>query len=250
MKINIKNSNDLNKLLDKLSFEIVDANIYHQLYRNLIDSIESNAKAFSQSNTFWSLTLNSLSDARMIRLCRVFDQQKNALNLYNFLLTIKANTHFFKEEHFRDRLKDNVFVDSLSEINRIPDDKQLDNDIFYSSKDNLLVKKLMIWRNNIIAHQGASITLGDNKILLDNPLSPDEIENILDEGITIINRYSNLYRASSFARKIIGHYDYKSLLKFINLGLEKHESEINKQIKKLKKSPTIQSSGPRHNRGR
>jgi len=68
MEIKIKNADELNKLLDSLALEIVDANIYHQLHGDLVDSIKENMRSFSQSNTFWHFTFSSLHDAQMIRL--------------------------------------------------------------------------------------------------------------------------------------------------------------------------------------
>lgn len=230
MEIRIKTSDELNRLLDALAMEIVDADIYHQLYKDIVDSIKDHANEFSQSNTFWSFTLDALHDARMIRLCRVYDQESKSLNLFNFLETIKANTHFFEERHFRERLKDNAFVDSLVEDNRIPDKAQLDKDIWFVRGQNPLVNKLMIWRNNIIAHRGAKVSLGKNEILANNPLSEEELSTLLDECFRILNQYSSLYRASTYSRKVIGNDDYKSLLKFIKLGLQKTHEDIDKEL--------------------
>jgi hypothetical protein len=178
----------------------------------------------------------------MIRLCRVFDQQSKSLNLFNFLETIKANVHFFEERHFRERLKDNAFVDSLAEDNRIPDKAQLDKDIWFVSGQNPLVNKLMIWRNNIIAHRGAKVSLGKNEILANNPLSEEELSTLLDECFRILNQYSSLYRASTYSRKVIGNDDYKSLLKFIKLGLHKRREDIDKELQELRKK-----QGEHHN---
>lgn len=232
MEIKIKSADELNKLLDALEFEIVDANIYHRLYSDLVNSRKDYAREFSQSNTFWSFTFDALHDARMIRLCRVFDQESNSLNLFNLLETIKANTHFFGKEHFRQRLKDNAFVDSLAEVDRIPNEAQLDNDIRFASDQNPLVKKLMIWRNNIIAHRGAKVSLGKDEILADNPLSQQEIETLLDECFTISYRYSSLYRASGWLRNASGQDDYQSLLETIKLGLQKLDEEIEELTRK------------------
>ena len=242
MEIKIRSGDELNKLLDTLALEIVDANIYHRLYTDLIDSIKDNVRAFTQSNTFWSFTIDSLQDARMSRLCRVFDQESNSLNLFNLLETIKANVHFFDEEHFRQRLKDNAFVDSLADVDRIPNESQLDKDIWFASSKNPSVKKLMIWRNNIIAHRGAKVSLGKDEILADNPLTQQEIEILLEECFTIFNRYSSLYRAATWSRKVVGHDDYKSLLKFLNLGLQKWDEDIEKERQELRRKRVQQDT--------
>ncbi|MCK5451227.1 MAG: hypothetical protein KAI70_05635 [Candidatus Omnitrophica bacterium] len=235
MEITVKSSEELNKLLDALAQEIVDANICHRLYCDVTSSIKENARAFRQSNTFWYFTFLSLDDARLLRLCRVFDQESNSLNLYNLLETIKANQHYFEENHFRERLKDNAFVEALARDDRIPDKEQLDKDICFASIQNPLVYKLILWRHNIIAHLGAKVSLGNNKILKDNPLSKEEIETLLDESFSIFNRYSSLYRATTFSRQVIGHDDFMSLLKFMNLGLQKWDEDIDNERKEMKK---------------
>lgn len=242
MEIKIKSADELKKLIDPLALEIIDANIYYRLYSDLNDSIEDNGREFRQSNTFWSLTFNSLQDAMMSRLCRVFDQQSNSLNLFNLLETIKTNVPFFKENHFRERLKDNAFVESLAEVDRIPIESQLDKDIWFASNQNPLVKKLMIWRNNIVAHKGAKVSLGQDKILADNPLSEQELKTLLDESFIIVNRYSSLYQASTWSRKIVGQDDYKSLLKFIKLGLQKWDEDNAKQLQEMKRKQAQQDN--------
>lgn len=234
MEIKIKTSDELNKLLDVLALEIVDANIYYRLYSDILDSIEKYWKEFSQSNTFWSFTLDSLRDAYMIRLCRIFDRESRSLNLFNLLETIKANIHLFEEEHFRERLKDNAFVESLAEVDRLPNQAQLERDLHFASDRNPLVKKLMIWRNNIIAHRGAKVSLGKDEMLANNLLNQKEIETLLDGCFEIFNQYSDLYRASTWSKKVIGHDDYKYILEFIKLGLQKWDEDIDKQYQELK----------------
>ncbi|MGD8411303.1 MAG: hypothetical protein PVI49_04610 [Desulfobacterales bacterium] len=192
--------------------------------------MKENAKAFSQSNTFWNFIFIALDDARILRLCRIFDQESKSLNLYNLLVIIRANLHYFEEEYFRDRLKENPFVELLAKDDRLPDKEQLEKDIWFASRKNPLVQKLIFWRNNIIAHLGARVSMGQDHILKDKPLGKEEIESLLDESFVIFNRYNYLYSASTYLRKVVGHDDYKSLLKFINLGLQKWDEDIAKQI--------------------
>ncbi|MFQ5687485.1 MAG: hypothetical protein ACE5GV_12590 [Candidatus Scalindua sp.] len=233
MGIKIATAKELNKLLDVLAQEIIDANIYHRLYLDILGSISENRDAFRQSNTFWHFVLISLNDARVLRLCRIFDKNSKSLNLYGLLEAIKRNIHYFKEDHFRERLKDNPFVEMLAKENRMPSEEQLDKDILFASENNPLIKKLTIWRNTIIAHRNVKVSLGQNQILKDNPLGDEEIKTLTDESFSIFNKYSNLYSAASYSRKVVGHDDFKSLLKFVNLGLEKWDEDVENEYKKL-----------------
>jgi hypothetical protein len=185
---------------------------------------------FQQSNTFWNLTFTSLRESMLIRLCRIYEENKKTVNLNNLLETIKKNIEMFEEKKFRVRLKNNPFIDSLAKSNRIPDSKQLQKDIKNLNQNNPLIKKLIIWRNNTIAHKNLKISLGKNKRLKDNLFSESDINILLNNSLEIFNRYSKLFLSSSSSTHIIDHYDYKSIFKFMRLGLEKWEEDIEKEV--------------------
>jgi hypothetical protein len=65
MKIEIQTSEELNILLDALAKEIVKANDYYRLFRNLVTAMPSHEREFLQSNTFWTLTLDAIRDSYM-----------------------------------------------------------------------------------------------------------------------------------------------------------------------------------------
>ena len=58
---------------------------------------------------------------------------------------------------------------------------------------------------------------------------------LLDQGYRILNKYSNLYKASSWSRTIVGHDDYNALFKFISIGFQKWDEERQQEIDKIKK---------------
>jgi len=159
----------------------------------------------------------------------IYDQDHRCLTLVNLLHTIKANLHFFSEADFRNRLAGNAFVDYLAKGSRIPKEEELESDIEAVSAGckNHPVTKLRFWRDHIVAHHNAKLDLGKNPVLEDNPLSEMEIEQLLENSLTIFNKYSSLYKASTHSTKllIIGQDDYKSLLKFIGLGLQKWDED-------------------------
>ena len=114
MAIRIKSAADFRRLLEELALELVDANIYLRLHNDLKIASGRYQREFRQSRAFWSLTLQAHFDAALFRLCRIFDQHPDGLNLRNFLETIQENIGIFAEKDFPERLKGNPFVDSLA----------------------------------------------------------------------------------------------------------------------------------------
>jgi hypothetical protein len=229
MKIKIKTSEELSQLLDALANEIVLAHVFCRLLCDLVKAQSTHEREFQNFRTFWSLTIGALRTAYQTHLCRVYDQESKSLNLVNLLHTIQANLHLFSEAHFRKRLEGNAFIDLLGKNKRIPTKDEIENDLKLVTCHNPAVKKLMVWRHNIVAHRGAKVVLGKKQILLNNPLSDAEIKELLRQGLDIFNKYCSLYKATTHSSGMFGHDDYQQLLKFIGLGLQKRDEDIEKQ---------------------
>jgi len=74
-----------------------------------------------------------------------------------------------------------------------------------------------------------------NKSLADQyPFNMIEVDQLLKEAIRILNRYSILFQASSYSTQIIGHDDYRHVLKSIRSALLRHEEEIAHELEHLK----------------
>lgn len=68
--------------------------------------------------------------------------------------TIEAHQHIFDEAGFRERLKNNPFVDSLATDARRPNPAHLQADKLLVSEDSSTrVKKLMMWRHLFVAYR-------------------------------------------------------------------------------------------------
>jgi AbiU2 len=236
MKIPIRNSAEFGLLLSALADELVAAKIHLKLYQGLAAAIPEYGREYRQSWTFWSLTFTAHFDAAALRLCKAYDQygsENPPLNLRNFLDTIDANKELFDEPNFRERLKGNPFVDSLAAAPRKPDPNQLKQDIESVSASNPLVKKLTIWRNNFYAHCSKAHALDAETFVRDYPLSIADVQTLLENGLRILNRYSDLFVATIHSTNMIGRDDYLSLLKALREGLDAYEARIEEEIKRF-----------------
>ncbi len=242
-QISITSAVEFESLLNALASEIVDAQIYFKLHTDLVTAVPDYAEVFNESNTFWWLTVHALLDAALSRLCRIYDQHSKSLNLRNLLDTIQANLNIFDIQNFRQRLKDNPFVESLSQTARKPSTDTLKQDIQYTSPTNPLVQKLVIWRNNIFAHRSATNVVNQRNIADYYPLSKNDVSELLNGAESILNRYSSLFRASSYLTQIVGHDDYLYVLKTIETRIRQHKEEIASEIARLRQADSTQTSG-------
>jgi hypothetical protein len=101
----------------------------------------------------------------------------------------------------------------------------LEEDIRLCSPDDPLVKTLIIYRNSHVAHRGAKTIVAELNIHDDHPLNFGDFEALLARAKTILNRYSSLFAANTYATQIIGYDDYQYIFRCIEEKLQRTEEE-------------------------
>ena len=230
--INVADSAEFGRLIEAMSRDIVNAQIHYKLYRDLHAALSEHRIVEAQSRTFWSLTLQAHLNACIHLLCRVYDQNPKALHLRSWLLTIRENLNLFDEEEFRERLKDNPYVDSLAKDPRKPDHTILERDLLLCSTDDPLVKTLQIHRGSRIVHRSAKNIVAEREIGDEHPLTYGAVETLLSRATEILNRYSNLFAANTYSTQIIGHDDFKFIIQCVEQKVEADRNERRRRFGK------------------
>lgn len=221
------NSDQLHAGITVLANDVVDAVVHWKLSRGILEASKSWPLVIQQSNTFWLLTIKAHVDVSVLAMCRVFDQQNTSLHLLVLLQLIEENLSLFEVSNFRERLRDNPFVASLSESARVPDAKQLENDISLCSLNDPLVKLLMKHRNNNVAHLGRKTHLNRINPNIDDEITNADFEMLLTRAVEIINRYSNLFGAEYYSTQMVGHEDYKTIFRWIQERVVQERQNLN-----------------------
>src|ERR1700733_1040643 len=98
--IRIKNSKDLDRLLEALVSQYVHAESIFRLRASLIYELNTQPRVYEAAKNFWYLTLNAYGEAVLLSLCRIYDQDNGSLNLRRLLLTIRDNLYVFDQADF------------------------------------------------------------------------------------------------------------------------------------------------------
>lgn len=213
--ISITNEDQLDKLLRAISWELVQADVFLKLRDDLQKSIPEYVSEMNNSNTFWHLTFDGLLDACMIRLCRAFDSDKKASSLPNLLLTIRNNRHFFAESLFRLRMEGRDIEEAVLSKDNVPSIEAIDYDLERTSRRNSKVRDLIEWRGNVYAHRNWERVVRAEDFENRPVLSLEDISELLKMGLDIVNNYSRLFKIHSYSSQIVGHDDFRFVLRSI-----------------------------------
>jgi hypothetical protein len=114
-----------------------------------------------------------------------------------------------------------------------PDQAQLQKNIEAVSASDPLVRKLVMWRHNYVAHRNSHFTLNPKKFDAQYPLLFTEIGVLLDRALEIGNRYSLLFDASAHATMMVGRDDYLNVLQAIREHVQAYERRLEQEWKRL-----------------
>jgi AbiU2 len=227
--IRIETETQFETLLQSLSEDAVTASIHWRLYKDLWACVNEFVRELNQSPAFWSLTMDAHREVALFRLGRLFDQQNSALSLASLVDTIAANLHLFDVELFRVRLKDNPFVQSLSEDARRPGRETVATDAREVSESDPLVARLIAVRNRALAHRDPRIVLR----VVDDPtaaLSAPDIDALLARAAGVVNRYSSMFKAHTHMMSMFGQDDFRRVLEHVRADVDAIESRIDDEI--------------------
>jgi hypothetical protein len=143
----------------------------------LIDKACDNyALEINQTPAFWELTRRAHTDAFILRLGRLYDPHPAATSIGNLLETIKKNIS----------QTGTVFPAAIATLH--PAD--LDADMTSVSDDDEAVEKLLVVRNEYLAHRGTQHVTRRHFGALPK-LGEDELSGLLTQALDIIgNRFA------------------------------------------------------------
>jgi hypothetical protein len=212
---------EFSRLLKALADDVTYAHIHWRMAKNLGASLKQYPAVEAQSRTFWYLTYKAHVTTALQHLARAFDQEQSSLHLLRWLKIIRDNLHIFEIEGFKDRLKENPYVQSLVDSASKPDPVVLAADIEACTDTDSLVRKLVTYRGSIAAHKSKKLALWprapDHSPMLDDA----DVEALLSRSRTILNRYSYMFSAEVHSTSITGQNDYKYIFTSVEESIAK-----------------------------
>jgi hypothetical protein len=146
---------DFRKLSDAIAHEVVLANVDYRMYEDLKQACDKHGLVVDYSGPFWPMTVDAHLNSVILRLCRVYDTERNSLNLSAWLRTIQQNLHWFTPAAFETR-KTNPDSEYPGDL----DVAQLKCDLQHARpKSNSVVRSLIQFRGNMFVHLGESWVL-------------------------------------------------------------------------------------------
>jgi hypothetical protein len=238
LAIQVRDSAEFQRLLVALSQELVEANIFFRMHMDLIAASTEYADEMNQSVTFWDRTITAHLDAAILRLCRIYDQEKRNLSLSGLLDTIRANPHLFSAQQFERRIEGNPAAQLLNADPPVLDRAILDKDISYVTRaTNPIVDRLIDVRHNYYSHRNAADVVAERRVADEHPITRDDVGEMLRGGMEIANRYNEIFRAHFYSTQMVGADDYKSVLKAVRKRIAAQRQALEEECRRFGLDP-------------
>jgi hypothetical protein len=213
MSIKLSETGKMIRKFKWVADDLAIANTSFYFYKKLFDARKRGfRRELRNSPEFWGYTERAHLIASLTYLCRVFD------------------THREKKQKDRDafhllRLVEEIDESKLSDLEKRQRQTDLD---FLQRKDTKLnkcpnpkVAKLRKWRNNLLSHSNEGLILkGLNDFLVLNPLTRSEIQQLINAGFSIMERWATHYKVRVPIKRLAQERDdYLIVLQSLRMGL-------------------------------
>ena len=193
------------------------------------------------SPAFYTMILDSLERSIVIELAKLFDRDDSSLQVNKVLETIRDNIDWFPKT--RRVETSNVIESNNGKIETrsekiifdvlLEPEKRLNDLIFRKEELSNTIEKLRKLRNKVYAHNDKRVLLdGQEKWMKENGFSLDDVENLLGLAFDICDFVLVRLTGEGRHRKAINIDDFEKTLKYVQMGREHWNKEIEKLINK------------------
>lgn len=170
----VKSRNEFDSLIEHMTHEAYRIRDYWDCWQAINEAFDEYSTELSQTPAFWELTRRAYKDAVALRLGRLYDPHATATSLGNLLQTMK--------ERFSGAGITIPVSSAQLEMT------ELDSEIASVSAEDPIVAKLLLLRNEYLAHRGSRhVSKGTFASL--PTLERDEISTLLTRALDVLHKY-------------------------------------------------------------
>jgi hypothetical protein len=172
--VRLKSRDEFDWMIEHMTHEAYRARDNWNFWGALEKSFDEYWTELNQTPAFWELTRRAHQDAVALRLGRLYDPHPTATSLGNFLQTIKENIS----------LAGAVVPETVVRVDLM----QLDSELNSVSDDDPAVEKLLLIRNEYLAHRGTRHVTKGTFVALPT-LERDELSALVNRALDILHKY-------------------------------------------------------------
>lgn len=202
----------------RLRGELNSANWHFAICKHLQELGKTYLDELNVAPAFFRLTRDAHALAAAMRLNRFFDKGKGHLTVYVFLDFVEQNLDIFSNQAFEERIRGGktsyeIAMRTHTEITSqiVEQDRQ--------RLDQLPIDKLRKWRNKALAHIQKEYVLEDINVFKQYPLTPAQVDEIINTLHEILNRYSNAYESVTWSKELYLEHGMQEVMEAIRFKI-------------------------------
>ncbi len=187
--------------MKRLRDELNTAYTHYEIAKSIREFRHIRPSDFNEAITFFQVTQNANLFATIISIFRFIDTRTDTMQLHSFFELVRNNLDLFSTQAYRKRLeqvgRDEEDINHWTQLHVEITKETVDTD--EKRVRNLPVTNLIRWRHKKLAHLDKEQALNEVDVMQENPITVQEIDDILTTLDEILNRYSIAYDGVQWA---------------------------------------------------
>ncbi len=187
--------------MKRLRDELNTAYTHYEIAKSIREFRHTRPSDFNEAITFFQVTQNANLFATIISIFKFIDTRTDTMQLHGFFELVRNNLDLFSTLAYRKRLeqvgRDEEDINHWTQLHVEITKEAVDTD--EERVQNLPVTNLIKWRHKKLAHLDKEQALNEVDVMQENPITVQEIDDILTTLDEILNRYSIAYDGVQWA---------------------------------------------------
>jgi hypothetical protein len=197
--VRIRSRDEFDWLIEHMTHEAYRARDNWDFWGAIEKAFDEYSIELNETPAFWELTRRAHQDAFVLRLGRLYDPHATATSLGNLLQTMKENAS----------CPGTFFPASIADL----DITELDSEIAAVSDDDPIVAKMLLVRNEYLAHRGTRhVTKGTFASL--PTLERDDLSTLIARALDLLGKYRERL---GYPRLLWGHHEEEEFYRLLSL---------------------------------
>lgn len=197
--VRLKSRNEFDWLIEHVSNEAYRVRDNWECWAAINDAAHAYSIEINQTPAFWEITRRAHQDAVVLRLGRLYDPHATATSLGKLLQTLSEYSSS----------AEGMIPAPIAELKKT----ELDFEMASVSEDEPSVAKLMLLRNEYLAHRGSRHVIRGTFAALQT-LEAEEISTLIQRALDIIRKYRERL---GYTPLIWGHYEVNDFSHLLSL---------------------------------
>ena len=215
------------KYHERLIWELISAHDHLKLWKRLENYKSNYLRELNQAPHFFQRTIKAHFDDALLTLAKILDIDSDAITIWKLLNFAEQNKDILSTQSFQQRRRHEPNYDEYWVESHVPITlKEIQEHKAQLAELENVINNIKGWRDKVIAHIDRDFHIKGKSVAKEYPLEIQQLQKVIDTLHSILDRYSNAYKGSTWIIEYVGADDVQYVMDSIRFHVQERKAQL------------------------